>query len=95
MTRILSLFVMFMLFGVLAFAQTRVVTGQILDEKGNSIPNVSIRLNESNSGTSSTGDGIFSIKAKPEDALLFSSIGYADQSIKAARMVCREKLHLP
>jgi TonB-linked SusC/RagA family outer membrane protein len=82
MTRILSLFVVFMLTGVLAFSQSRVVNGQILDEKGNSIPNVSIKLNENSSGSSATGDGVFSIKAKSGDALTFSSVGYAQQTVK-------------
>ena len=62
MTRILSLFVMFMLFGVLAFAQSRVVTGKIVDDKGNGVPAASIRVNNSNSGTSTENDGTFSIR---------------------------------
>jgi TonB-linked SusC/RagA family outer membrane protein len=71
-----------MLTGVLAFAQTRVVTGTVSDENGNSIPNASIKINGSNSGGSATSEGIFSVKTKFGDNITVSSINYTPKTIK-------------
>ncbi len=81
MTRILSLFVMFMLFGVLAFAQTRVVTGKIVDDKGNGVPAASVRLDGSSTGTSTDADGSFSIRVGNNAKLNVSSTGFETTSI--------------
>lgn len=87
MTRILSLFVMFMLFGVLAFAQSRVVTGKIVDDKGNGVPAASIRVSNSKTGTSTETDGTFSIKADNSTVLTVSSSGYETQTITVGNQI--------
>ena len=81
MTRILSLFVMFMLFGVLAFAQTRVVTGQVMNDKGVGVPNASINAGNSSTGTSTRTDGSFSIRVASGSSLNVSSVGYETQTV--------------
>ena len=60
MTRILSLFVMFMLFGVLAFAQNRVVTGKVIDKDGNAVPFASIKVRGLQSGNAGGGNDLHS-----------------------------------
>jgi TonB-linked SusC/RagA family outer membrane protein len=81
MTRILSLFVAFMLIGAMAFAQTRVVTGRVTNNKGAGIPNASIKTSGS-TGTSADTDGSFSLKVTNESILTISSSGYESQTIK-------------
>ncbi|MCY7291378.1 MAG: SusC/RagA family TonB-linked outer membrane protein, partial [Ferruginibacter sp.] len=81
MTRILSLFVMFMLFGVLAFAQTRVVTGKIINDKGVGVPNASVNSGNSSIGTSTSADGSFSIRVASGSTLNVSSVGYETQTV--------------
>ena len=82
MTRILSLFVMFMLFGVLAFAQTRVVTGKVTTTDGVAVPFASISIDgQKNTGTVSDENGIFSIKSKTNDVLTVSGNGVKSSQI--------------
>ena len=76
MTRILSLFVMFMLFGVLAFAQTRVVTGKVSDKDGNGVPFASVKVRGSQTGVSADANGVYSIRVKEGDVLLLSGSGF-------------------
>jgi len=58
-------------------AQSRTVTGKVSDETGNSVPNASIVIKGSKSGTSSKEDGTFSLSV-PENAraLVISGVGY-------------------
>ena len=82
MTRILSLFVMFMLFGVLAFAQNRVVTGTVTDEKQIGVEAASIKVVGSNIGTSTDLNGNFRLQNVPANATLrITSIGFKAQNI--------------
>ena len=76
MTRILSLFVMFMLFGVLAFAQNRVVTGKVIDKDGNSVPFASIKVRGSQAGISADANGNYTIRVKDGDVLQLSGSGF-------------------
>jgi TonB-linked SusC/RagA family outer membrane protein len=66
MTRIFSLFVVFMLTGVLAFSQSRVVTGTVTDGKGNPVPFASISVVGSKAGDVADANGTFSFKTTAE-----------------------------
>jgi TonB-linked SusC/RagA family outer membrane protein len=66
MTRIFSLFVVFMLTGVLAFSQSRVVTGTVTDGKGNAVPFASISVVGSKAGDVADANGTFSFKTTAE-----------------------------
>ena len=78
MTRILSLFVMFMLFGVLAFAQNRVVTGTVTDVKGVPVEGASVRLVGTNLGTATDQNGNFRLaNVAPNSNLRITAIGIA------------------
>ncbi len=81
MTRILSLFVVFMLSGALAFSQSRVVTGRITNDKGAGVPNASIKASGSAVGTSTDADGSFSIRVATGTTLNVSSVGFESQTI--------------
>ena len=84
MTRILSLFVMFMLFGVLAFAQNRVVTGTVTDEKGMAVDAASVRVAGTKLGTTTNETGSYRLNNVPANAtIVISSIGIATKEINA------------
>ncbi len=63
-------------------AQQRTITGRVVDEKGNPLPGASIQVKGTKIGTTTQADGTYSIKV-PDNAkaLIFSSIGLADQEI--------------
>jgi len=62
-------------------AQSISVTGKIVDSKGNPVSSASVRIKDSKQGTSSDSNGVFHIKAKPDETLLLSAIGFADTSL--------------
>jgi len=51
MRRFLTLFTVLMFSVLLSFAQSRVVTGTVTDDKGNPIPGASVRVKGSKTGT--------------------------------------------
>ena len=82
MTRILSLFVMFMLFGVVAFSQNRVVTGTVTDEKGLPVEGASVRVVGTNAGVATDLNGNFRLASvAPNASLQITSVGYASTTV--------------
>ena len=67
----------------LSMAQNRTITGKVTDEKGAPIVGVSVSpKGTTNGGTSTDPAGLFSITvAGSVKALLFTSIGFADQTV--------------
>ncbi len=70
-----------MLCGVLAFGQSRVVAGKIVDDKGIGIPGASIKVENSAAGTSTGSDGDFSIRVSSNNVLVVTASGYESQKI--------------
>lgn len=68
--------------GFAALAQERVVTGKVTDETGVGLPGVNIVKKGTTIGTTTDGNGQFSIQASDEDVLLISFIGYQPQEIR-------------
>jgi len=64
------------------FAQNRVITGKVTDEKGGPIPNASVMIKGSNTGATTNSEGAFSITV-PASAkvLVISSIGLSSAEI--------------
>jgi TonB-linked SusC/RagA family outer membrane protein len=59
------------------------VTGKVIDESGEPLPGVSIRLQGTNQGTVTDAKGRYTLKIQDENAVLvFSFIGYEDQTVK-------------
>src|ERR1035437_2380334 len=73
MRRFLALFIVLILSGVLAFAQNRVVTGRVTDDKGTPIENATIKVKGTNKGTSADQNGNFTISAATGATLIISS----------------------
>lgn len=67
---------LFLLPGFL-FAQNQTITGKIVDAGGHPLPGVSILIKSSARGTSSDGEGRFTISAAPHSQLVISAAGYA------------------
>jgi uncharacterized membrane protein len=75
MRKIASLFTMFMLLSALAFGQSRTITGTVTNEKGDPVPNASITIEGTKTGTPADGNGQFRIIAKTGDVLVATSSG--------------------
>ena len=82
MRKIASLIAVLMLFCALAFAQTRTITGQVKDSKGDPVPFANITVKGTNTGVAADVNGNFSIEVKPGESLLVSSTSFAEQEIK-------------
>lgn len=65
-----------LLFFLPVFAQKQTITGKVTDKNGNPLPDVSVVVKSSSTGTSTDKDGNFSIAATSTDVLVFSIVGY-------------------
>jgi len=81
MRKIASLCAVLMLFNALVFAQTRTITGQVKDSKGDPVPFANITIKGTNTGTSSDVNGNFSIEAKTGETLVISSASFTEQEV--------------
>lgn len=81
MRKFLSLFAVLVLFSVLAFAQTKVVTGKVTDMQGQPVPFASIRVKGTRTGASADADGNFTIRAESSQTLIISGTGITEQQI--------------
>ena len=63
-------------------AQTRTITGRVTDDKGNPLPNVSIQLKGTNTGTISGPDGNYSLNVPANGGtLVFSSVDMGSSEV--------------
>ena len=76
MRRFLSLFTVLMLCGVLAFAQSRVVTGRVVDNTGKPVPFASVTLKGGKTGVQTDINGEYTIKVNTGDVLVISQTNY-------------------
>jgi len=84
MRKIASLLAMLMLCSVLAFAQTRTVTGVVRDDKGDPIPFATITEAGTNNATLADANGNFTIKIGQRSRLAVSATGFAAQTISVS-----------
>lgn len=75
MRKILSLLAVLVLWTVLAFGQTRYITGTVRDNQGEPIPFTSVSIKGTQRGTTSDANGNFRIEAKTGDVLVFTAVG--------------------
>ena len=67
-----------MLCGVLAFAQSRVVTGKVTDIDGNPVSFASVKVKNTNTGVSADANGAYSIRVNSNDVLVISAASFKD-----------------
>ncbi|MDP4264334.1 MAG: SusC/RagA family TonB-linked outer membrane protein [Bacteroidota bacterium] len=77
-----SLLAVLMLCYAFAFAQTRTITGQIKDSKGDPVPFANITIKGTNTGLAADASGNFKIDVKPGQILVITSTSFIEQEIK-------------
>ena len=82
MRKIVSLLSMLMVVSTLAFAQTRNVSGQVRDDKGEPVAFATVIEKNTKNATTADGNGNFTIKIKQNAELVFSATGYAGATVK-------------
>lgn len=68
----------------ISFAQERTVSGVVSDNSGLPIPGVNVLVKGTSAGTQTDFDGKYSIKASPNQILIFSFVGMKTQEIMAS-----------
>ncbi|MEP7164608.1 MAG: SusC/RagA family TonB-linked outer membrane protein [Ferruginibacter sp.] len=86
MRRFLSLFTVLMLSGVLAFAQSRVVTGTVTDNNGKPVPFASILVKGAGKGVQTNVNGEYSVKVNKGDVLVISQLNFETVEIPVGSM---------
>lgn len=81
MRKVLSLLVIGSLCCSLAFAQTRSISGKVVDEKGSPIPYATIKVKGSSTAVSADVNGVFTIRAKTGDVLEVTAVGQKNNSV--------------
>jgi TonB-linked SusC/RagA family outer membrane protein len=81
MRKIASLFTVLMLFSALAFAQTRAVTGTVVDEKNVPIPFATVSVKGTKTATSADVNGSFNINVANGSTLVVTSTGFETKEI--------------
>ncbi|MBK7884352.1 MAG: SusC/RagA family TonB-linked outer membrane protein [Chitinophagaceae bacterium] len=76
MRKILSLFSMLMLWGILASAQDRVVSGKVIDKDGNPVPFASVKVKGGAAGVQADANGTYTIRVKDNDVLEISAANF-------------------
>ena len=82
MRRIVTLLTVLMLFGALAYGQTRPVTGKVTDAQGKAVPFASVTVKGTNAGVAADENGNFTIDAAPNSTLVFSAAGFETTEVK-------------
>ncbi len=84
-TRLLAKFALLLLcvlFTQIAFSQTKVITGKVLDDKGSPVQGATVTAKGSKSGTSTDASGSFSLNvAATARTIVVSSVGFGQQEI--------------
>ncbi|MBE7176449.1 MAG: TonB-dependent receptor [Mucilaginibacter polytrichastri] len=72
-----------LLWGQLATAQQRSVSGIVKDDQGQPVPGASVKIKGSNAGTATGANGSFSIQVNgANDVLVFTLIGYTTKEVR-------------
>jgi TonB-linked SusC/RagA family outer membrane protein len=76
MRRLLTLFTMLTFCSMMAFAQSRVVSGKVTDKDGAPVPFASIKVKGTTTGLQADAAGVYTVKAKDADVLEISSANF-------------------
>ncbi|HEX2845915.1 MAG TPA: SusC/RagA family TonB-linked outer membrane protein [Chitinophagaceae bacterium] len=71
-----------MLFYALALAQTKTITGQVKDAKGDPVPFANITIKGTTSGVAADANGNFRIEVQPGQSLIITSASFVEQEVK-------------
>jgi len=76
----------------ISFAQERIVTGVVSDNSGLPIPGVNVLVKGTKLGTQTDFDGKYSIKASPNQTLVFNFVGMKTQEVAASSSTINVKM---
>ena len=62
-------------------AQTRQVSGRVTDATGNPVPNASVTIKGTNTGTTTNADGTYTLTVPANSRLVISAVGLAVQDV--------------
>jgi outer membrane receptor protein involved in Fe transport len=83
MRKLLLLLTGVVLFAVQALAQQRTITGKVTDDKGNSVADASVVVKGTSLGTTSKGDGSFTLSVpNTGNILVISQVGFQNYELK-------------
>lgn len=82
MRKFLSLFMVLMLSGVLASAQTHSVKGVVTGPDGHPLPGITIQIQGTKTATATNSEGQFELSATSNATLIFSGVGFEEQRHK-------------
>jgi TonB-linked SusC/RagA family outer membrane protein len=82
MRKMLSLLAVLVFSAVMVTGQTRTVTGQVKDAKGDPIPFATIKIKGNNTGIAADANGNFSINAPQNATLQVSAVGFETFEVK-------------
>jgi TonB-linked SusC/RagA family outer membrane protein len=82
MKKILSFIMVLMLCGVLASAQTHSVKGQVTGPDGSPLPGITIQVKGTTTATASDASGHFEVSAGDDATLIFTGVGFQEQTVK-------------
>jgi len=83
MRKFLSLLSMLVLCSALTYAQTKTITGRVVDAQGQPVPFATVRIKGSKGGVSADADGKFEIKVSPESTLVITGAGIQAKEVLA------------
>jgi TonB-linked SusC/RagA family outer membrane protein len=81
MRKTMSLLAMLILCSVFAWSQTKTVTGQVMDDKGDPVPYATVKEKGTSTGVAADQDGKFSINVGSKAKLIFSAAGFENQEV--------------
>lgn len=81
MRKILSLLTVMLLTALVATAQTREITGRVVDEQGQPVEGATVMVKGSTSGIAADANGNFRINAKTGDVLVFTATNFATKEV--------------
>ena len=84
MKKIVSFLTLLTMVSVLSFAQTRTITGRVVDETGQPVSGASVLVRGTSNGASANTNGDFSINAKTGDVLVVSAVGIPSREVKVS-----------
>ncbi|HEX2536255.1 MAG TPA: carboxypeptidase-like regulatory domain-containing protein, partial [Chitinophagaceae bacterium] len=66
-----------------SFAQTRSITGRVVDPQGAGVPGVTVSVRGTQTATQTGADGSFTIQAEETATLVFSGVGFTTREVSA------------
>src|SRR4051812_5835699 len=84
MRKMLSLLAVLVLCTAMALGQTKTVTGQVKDTKGDPIPFATIKIKGTSNAVAADANGNFSISAPVNAVFIISAVGFEGTELKAS-----------